>query len=144
MSGIHLALLGMTYGGSVTVIQSFTATGEWVCPTGVTEVEWLVVAGGGGGGGWRWWAATVAQVVALIQQVTVDQEAVVNELALAHHLLMGVLVIHQVPHLRREAAVEVAESDLVVVVVALLTQEQMALMEQVVTEVMEKHLLFLA
>jgi hypothetical protein len=50
MSGIHLALLGMTYGGSVTVIQSFTATGEWVCPTGVTEVEWLIVAGGGGGG----------------------------------------------------------------------------------------------
>jgi hypothetical protein len=38
MSGIHLALLGMTYGGEVTVIQSFTATGEWVCPTGVTEV----------------------------------------------------------------------------------------------------------
>jgi hypothetical protein len=57
MSGIHLALLGMTYGGSVTVIQSFTATGEWVCPTGVTEVEFLVVGGGGGGGsslGWRW------------------------------------------------------------------------------------------
>ena len=50
MSGIHLALLGMTYGGSVTVIQSFTATGDWVCPTGVTEVEWLIVAGGGGGG----------------------------------------------------------------------------------------------
>jgi hypothetical protein len=37
-------------GGFVTVIQSFTATGEWVCPTGVTEVEWLIVAGGGGGG----------------------------------------------------------------------------------------------
>jgi hypothetical protein len=37
-------------GESVTVIQSFTATGEWVCPTGVTEVEYLVVAGGGGGG----------------------------------------------------------------------------------------------
>ena len=34
----------------VLVIQSFTATGEWVCPTGVTEVEWLIVAGGGGGG----------------------------------------------------------------------------------------------
>jgi hypothetical protein len=52
MSGIHLALLGMTYGpgAPVTVIQSFTATGEWVCPTGVTEVEWLIVAGGGGGG----------------------------------------------------------------------------------------------
>ena len=49
MSGIHLALLGMTYGGEVTVIQSFTATGEWVCPTGVTEVEWLIVGGGGGG-----------------------------------------------------------------------------------------------
>jgi hypothetical protein len=32
-------------GGGVTVIQSFTATGEWVCPTGVTEVEYLVVAG---------------------------------------------------------------------------------------------------
>jgi hypothetical protein len=33
-------------GNFVTVIQSFTATGEWVCPTGVTEVEYLVVAGG--------------------------------------------------------------------------------------------------
>jgi hypothetical protein len=41
----------LTAGGFVTVIQSFTATGDWVCPTGVTEVEWLVVAGGGGGGG---------------------------------------------------------------------------------------------
>jgi hypothetical protein len=43
MSGIHLALLGMNFGprAPVTVIQSFTATGEWVCPTGVTEVEWL-------------------------------------------------------------------------------------------------------
>jgi hypothetical protein len=50
MSGIHLALLGMNFGGPVTVIQSFTGTGEWVCPTGVTEVEWLIVAGGGGGG----------------------------------------------------------------------------------------------
>ena len=38
-------------GNFVTVIQSFTATGDWVCPTGVTEVECLVVAGGGGGGG---------------------------------------------------------------------------------------------
>jgi hypothetical protein len=37
-------------GAPVTVIQSFTATGEWVCPTGVTEVEYLVVGGGGGGG----------------------------------------------------------------------------------------------
>jgi hypothetical protein len=41
----------LTAGGFVTVIQSFTATGEWVCPTGVTGVEWLIVAGGGGGGG---------------------------------------------------------------------------------------------
>jgi hypothetical protein len=43
-----LARAGVSSG--VTVIQSFTATGEWVCPTGVTEVEYLVVAGGGGGG----------------------------------------------------------------------------------------------
>ena len=35
---------------SYTIIQSFTASGSWVCPTGVTEVEYLVVAGGGGGG----------------------------------------------------------------------------------------------
>jgi hypothetical protein len=46
-----MGLPALTAGGFVTVIQSFTATGEWVCPTGVTEVEWLVVAGGGGGGG---------------------------------------------------------------------------------------------
>jgi hypothetical protein len=36
-------------GESVTVIQSFTATGEWVCPTGVTEVEYLLLRVGGGG-----------------------------------------------------------------------------------------------
>ena len=34
-----------------TVIVTFTASGTWTCPTGVTEVEYLVVAGGGGGGG---------------------------------------------------------------------------------------------
>jgi hypothetical protein len=53
MSGILGLVLGNfapAAGGGVTVIQSFTATGEWVCPTGVTEVEWLIVAGGGGGG----------------------------------------------------------------------------------------------
>jgi hypothetical protein len=53
----------LTAGGFVTVIQSFTATGEWVCPTGVTEVEWLIVAGGGGGGSlarWRWWLRRVS------------------------------------------------------------------------------------
>ena len=34
-----------------TVVQTFTATSTWTCPTGVTEVEYLVVAGGGAGGG---------------------------------------------------------------------------------------------
>ena len=34
-----------------TIVQTFTATSTWTCPTGVTEVEYLVVAGGGGGGG---------------------------------------------------------------------------------------------
>jgi hypothetical protein len=53
----------------VTVIQSFTATGDWVCPIGVTEVDWLIGcvlvevaaevnsdnngSGGGGAGGFR-------------------------------------------------------------------------------------------
>jgi hypothetical protein len=51
MTGILNALFASLAGPqNVTVIQSFTATGEWVCPTGVTEVEWLIVAGGGGGG----------------------------------------------------------------------------------------------
>jgi prolyl oligopeptidase PreP (S9A serine peptidase family) len=51
MTGILNALFASLAGPqNVTVIQSFTATGEWVCPTGVTEVEYLVVAGGGGGG----------------------------------------------------------------------------------------------
>ena len=36
--------------GGYTIIQTFTATSTWTCPTGVTEVEYLVVAGGGGGG----------------------------------------------------------------------------------------------
>jgi hypothetical protein len=36
--------------GGFTVIQTFTASGTWTCPTGVTEVEYLVVAGGAGGG----------------------------------------------------------------------------------------------
>ena len=53
MTGILNALFASLAGPqNVTVIQSFTATGEWVCPTGVTEVEYLVVAGGGGGGGY--------------------------------------------------------------------------------------------
>jgi hypothetical protein len=49
MTGILNALFASLAGPqNVTVIQSFTATGEWVCPTGVTEVEFLIVAGGGG------------------------------------------------------------------------------------------------
>ena len=32
------------------LIFSFDATTTWTCPTGVTSVEYLVVAGGGGGG----------------------------------------------------------------------------------------------
>ena len=36
--------------GGYIVVQTFTATSTWTCPTGVTEVEYLVVAGGGGGG----------------------------------------------------------------------------------------------
>jgi hypothetical protein len=30
--------------------QIFQSSGTWTCPTGITEVEYLVVAGGGGGG----------------------------------------------------------------------------------------------
>jgi hypothetical protein len=53
MSGILGLVLGNfapAAGGGVTVIQSFTGTGEWVCPTGVTQVEYLIVGGGGGSG----------------------------------------------------------------------------------------------
>jgi hypothetical protein len=52
MSGIMAMLLGRLAagGGTFTVVQTFTATGTWTAPTGVTEVEYLVVAGGGGGG----------------------------------------------------------------------------------------------
>ena len=31
-----------------TIIQTFTASGSWTCPTGVTSIEYLVVGGGGG------------------------------------------------------------------------------------------------
>ena len=34
----------------VTVVQTFTASGLWTAPAGVTAVDYLVVAGGGGGG----------------------------------------------------------------------------------------------
>jgi hypothetical protein len=39
-----------TLRGYSTVVQIFNATSTWVCPQGVTSVEYLVVAGGGGGG----------------------------------------------------------------------------------------------
>jgi hypothetical protein len=61
-----LARAGVSSG--VTVIQSFTATGEWTCPTGVTEVEYLVVAGGGGGG-FDWWRRWVLVVLELRQDL---------------------------------------------------------------------------
>ena len=41
---------GLWPGSGYKVIQSFTATGTWTCPAGVTQVDYLVVAGGGGGG----------------------------------------------------------------------------------------------
>ena len=51
MTGIFLSLLGArTSAATYTVVQTFTATSTWTCPTGVTEVEYLVVAGGGAGG----------------------------------------------------------------------------------------------
>jgi len=50
MTGILALLLG-SGGARYTIIQTFTATQDWTCPAGVTEVEYLIVAGGGGGGG---------------------------------------------------------------------------------------------
>ena len=51
MTGIlNLFLSTFRGAGGFTIIQTFTASGTWVCPTGVTEVEYLVVGGGGGGG----------------------------------------------------------------------------------------------
>ena len=41
---------GIWPGIGSTVITSFTASGYWTAPAGVTEVDYLVVAGGGGGG----------------------------------------------------------------------------------------------
>ena len=53
MTGILNALLGFLKpgGAGFTIIQTFTSSTTWICPAGVTEVEYLVVAGGGGGGG---------------------------------------------------------------------------------------------
>ena len=52
MTGILNALLGFlrpSAAGPYTIIQTFTSSTTWVCPGGVTEVEYLVVGGGGGG-----------------------------------------------------------------------------------------------
>jgi hypothetical protein len=51
MSAVYLAVKAGTWPGlGKTVIQTFTTSGTWTCPEGVTEIEYLVVAGGGGGG----------------------------------------------------------------------------------------------
>ena len=50
MSGIMMLLLGRSVGGAFTEYKIFTASGNWTAPTGVTQVEYLVVAGGAGGG----------------------------------------------------------------------------------------------
>ena len=39
-----------TWPRGVTVVQTFTASGYWTAPAGVTAVDYLVVAGGAGGG----------------------------------------------------------------------------------------------
>ena len=53
MTGILNALLGFLKpgGAGFTIIQTFTSSTTWICPAGVTEVEYLVVAGGGGSAG---------------------------------------------------------------------------------------------
>jgi hypothetical protein len=52
MSAVYLAVKAGTWPGlGKTVIQTFTTSGTWTCPEGVTEIEYLVVAGGGGGQG---------------------------------------------------------------------------------------------
>ena len=54
MSGIMMLLLARVVGGQRFVeVKTFTTSGSWTAPTGVTEVEYLIVAGGGGGGAKR-------------------------------------------------------------------------------------------
>ena len=36
---------------TVTVVETFLSSTTWTAPTGVTSVDYLVIAGGGGGGG---------------------------------------------------------------------------------------------
>ena len=49
---LHSYFFATSGGGDTgfTVISTFTESSTWTCPTGVTEVEYLIVAGGGGGG----------------------------------------------------------------------------------------------
>ena len=49
MTGILNLIIG-SLGRRYTIIQTFTATSTWTCPTGVTEVEYLIVGGGASGG----------------------------------------------------------------------------------------------
>ena len=50
MTGILNLIIG-SLGSRYTIIQTFTATQDWTCPTGVTSVDYLIVGGGGGGSG---------------------------------------------------------------------------------------------
>jgi hypothetical protein len=50
VTGILQLILGSSFGGNnLIVVETFGASGTWTCPTGVTEVEYLVIAGGGAG-----------------------------------------------------------------------------------------------
>ena len=46
-----IARMGNNWPGAITVVETFTASGTWICPVGVDTVDYLVVAGGAGGGG---------------------------------------------------------------------------------------------
>ena len=51
MTGILLSLFANMRSFGSTIIVSFTAgSGSWLCPTGVSTVDYLVVGGGGSGG----------------------------------------------------------------------------------------------
>ena len=45
-----IARMGNNWPGAITVTEVFTASGTWICPTGVDAVDYLVVGGGGSGG----------------------------------------------------------------------------------------------
>ena len=55
MTGIHQLLFSnfitaVAGADSFVVVETFNGSTTWTCPTGVTSVDYLVVAGGGGGG----------------------------------------------------------------------------------------------